>query len=80
MTKDFNRRVTNVYWSYRWTFGANPTVFFANPKVMTNVIYTLSELQNIVERSDSDNSFIPVPKQVLRSALSAIRFENTLAA
>lgn len=72
MINQFKQQVTNVYWSYRWTLGAHPTVFFANPKVKTNVIYTLDELQSIVARSDRENSFIPVPRHVLDSALKSI--------
>ena len=80
MTEDFKRRATNVYWSYRWNNTNNPVVFFCNPKVNTNVIYTLDELKNILSRSDKENVFIPIPRKVLQSALDAYGVKLTLAA
>mgnify|MGYP003663783300 CR=1 FL=1 len=80
MTKDFTTRATNIYWSYRWNRTDNPVVFFCNPKVNTNVIYTLEELQNIVSRSDKENTFIPIPRNVMQNALDAYDVKLTLAA
>ena len=80
MVNDFRRRATDVFWSYRWTLGDNPVVFFGNPKVSTNVIYTLPELRRIVKRSDEENSFIPVPRKVLESALDVMDGKLALVA
>ncbi len=80
MVTEFKKRATDVYWSYRWTFGDNPVAFFGNPKVSTNVIYKLDELRAILERSDRDNQFIPVPRNVLQSALDVFDKELTLVA
>lgn len=80
MIKEFERRSTDIFWSYRWTLGARPLVFFGNPKVSTNVIYTLDELKRILSRSDQDNAFIPVPRKVMQSALDSLEGELTLVA
>lgn len=80
MVKDFENKVTKVYWSYRWTLGECPKVFFSNPKVSMNVIYTLDELENVVERTDKENSFIPVPRHVLECALQSVKDNVDLAA
>lgn len=80
MVQDFKRRATNIFWSYRWTFGDNPVVFFGNPKVSTNVIYTLDELREILGRSDQNNAFIPVPRKVLQSALDVVDGQLSLVA
>ncbi|MGH1404449.1 MAG: hypothetical protein ACRBDL_09410 [Alphaproteobacteria bacterium] len=80
MVTEFKKRGTNVFWSYRWTFGDNPVVFFGNPQVKTNVIYTLEELRVILERSDQENQFIPVPRNVMKSALDVFDKELTLVA
>ncbi len=80
MTNTFKQCATNVYWSYRWTLGDHPTVFFSNPRIKTNVIYTMDELKSVLERSDKENDFIPVPRHVLLSALKSIDTEKALAA
>lgn len=80
MVNEFEQKVTKVYWSYRWMLGDNPKVFFSNPKVSMNAIFTLCELESIVERSDRDNNFIPVPRHVLESALKSFEQIDVLAA
>ncbi len=60
--------------------GDRPKVFFSNPRVSMNVIYTLDELQSVVERTDTENNFIPVPRHVLESALKSIQQKDVLAA
>ena len=80
MTENFKQHATHIYWSYRWNRTENPVVFFCNPKVRTNVIYTLDELTNILSRSDKENMFIPIPRKVLQNALDAYDTELSLAA
>ncbi len=80
MVTEFKKRGTNVFWSYRWTFGDSPVVFFGNPQVKTNVIYTLEELRTVLGRSDQENQFVPVPRNVMQSALDVFDKELTLVA
>ncbi len=80
MVDEFDKKVTKVYWSYRWILGDRPKVFFSNPKVSMNVIFTLDELERVVERTDKENNFIPVPRHVYESALKSIKDRNNLAA
>jgi len=72
MMSQYKKGATGSSWSYRWNLGDNPVVLFSNPKVKTNVIYTLDELQSVVKRTDSENSFIPLPRRVMEGALSDV--------
>lgn len=80
MIENFQKRTAQNYWSYRWTMGENPFVFFGNPQARTNIIYTQQELKSILARSQQENLFIPVPRHILQNALDAVEGELTLAA
>lgn len=73
MTKDFKERVTDLDWSFRWSFGEAPVVRFKNPKAYTSVVYTMNELKRILDRTDRENDFIPVPRSVMQGALDAMK-------
>ena len=72
MINQYRKSAADTQWNYRWTLGDNPVVMFANSKVKTNVIYTLDELQSVLKRTDAENSFIPVPRRVMDSALLVV--------
>lgn len=76
MVTEFKKGTTDIFWSYRWTFDADSTVLFSNPKSRTNVVYTADELGKILSRSDNENSFIPIPRNVMQSAYEVV--ENRL--
>lgn len=80
MIKQYRENAADTSWSYRWTLGDRPVVLFGNPKVKTNVIYTLDELQSVVKRTDEENNFIPVPRRVMEGALSVIEGQSSRAA
>lgn len=67
-------------WDYSWDFAENPVVRFNNQRVKMDAIYTLEQLQHIVMCSDEDNSFIPIPRCVMDSALADYDRESKLAA
>ncbi len=68
MIKNFTTRPASEFWVFEWSGDDTPVVFFSNPKVSTNVIYTITELEKVLSRSDKENSFIPVPRKVLQRA------------
>ncbi len=68
MLNNFTARSACEFWVFKWDCGDVPVVTFNNPKVSTNVIYTIEELGKVLSRSDEENSFIPVPRKVLQRA------------
>lgn len=68
MIENFTTRPACEFWVFEWSGDDVPVVFFSNPKVSTNVIYTITELEKVLLRSDKENSFIPVPRKVLQRA------------
>jgi len=68
MTDNFTTRPASEFWVFEWSVADIPVVFFSNPKVSTNVIYTANELEKVLSRSDKENSFIPVPRKVMQRA------------
>lgn len=80
MLNDYRTTPVNEFWTFEWNEAANPVVFFSNAKVNTNVIYTLCELQKVVSRSDKENLFIPVPREVLQNALETHDRSEAIAA
>lgn len=80
MVQEFKRRSTNVYWTYRCEYRDVPMVFFHNPQIKTNVIYTLDELERVLGRSDQENLFIPISRAVLQEAHDALECSLAIAA
>ncbi len=80
MIREFKMRSTDNFWNFRLDLEKNPTIFFANPKVSTNVIYTTEELASILERTDAENAFIPVPRQIMQAALNEYNAVLSIAA
>lgn len=80
MVREFLKRSESVTWHFLWTFGDKPVVKFTNEKARTSVIYTADELKNILERSDDENSFIPVPREVLERAYKVVDKDSKKAA
>ncbi|MFP4098110.1 MAG: hypothetical protein ACLFP8_00085 [Alphaproteobacteria bacterium] len=72
MNNKYQKRISNMYWTYHWTYGDQPLVRFTNPKACTNVIYTIEELKFILDSSDKENSFIPVPRSVMQGAYDTV--------
>jgi len=68
MIDNFTTRPASEFWVFEWSASDIPVVFFSNPKVSTNVIYTVNELEKVLSRSDKENSFIPVPRKVMQRA------------
>ena len=77
MGSEFKMRSTDNFWSFRVDIGVNSTVFFGNPKVNTNVIYKIEELKSILDRSDAENAFIPMPRSVMQKALNEYDLNST---
>ncbi len=80
MVGEFRLRSTGDFWSFHIDLKKNPTIFFSNKKINTNVIYTVEELSSILERSDTENSFIPVPRKVMQNSLDEYYTIRKLAA
>ena len=73
MIRDSKEDATNLNWSFRWSFGETPVVRFKNPKAYTSVIYTVNELKTILDRTDRENDFIPVPRSIMQGALDTMK-------
>ncbi len=80
MIMQYRQNASDVFWSYRWSLGSKPKVHFANPKAKTDAIYCLEQLQSILRCSDEENSFIPVPRHIMESALSVVNGQMSDAA
>lgn len=80
MKNDFKKRASNVFWSYRWSFGGERSVLFSNPRVSANIIYTESELRDVLLRSDAENMFIPIPRKIMQEAISLLSGADKIAA
>lgn len=75
-----NVNAENVLWNFSWDLEDRPVVIFQNPKLCSKVKYSAKELRNVLERTDEENDFIPVPRNVLQSALSVWEFQALDAA
>ncbi len=69
MSVDLNINVKDALWNFDWDLADMPFVRFTNPKSRCVVKYDLVQLQSILDDTNMDYGFIPVPKYVLESAL-----------
>ncbi|MBI1300358.1 MAG: hypothetical protein GC137_01740 [Alphaproteobacteria bacterium] len=67
-------------WSYRLRLGEKPVIHFENTTSRTNVIYRRDQLECILENTDEENCFIPVPRHIMVSALNALNTTVSAAA
>lgn len=80
MKHDIETSGVDANWSYHWNFGQSTSVLFTNPKVKIKVIYTQAELRAVLKRSDKENKFVPVPRDVMVCALNTLDGQDVLAA
>lgn len=74
------KRVEDVLWTFRWNLENKPVVLFQNPNLCSKVKYSVDELKKILDNGEGDSDFIPVPLNVMQTALSVWEFQQSEAA
>ncbi|MCB1784170.1 MAG: hypothetical protein KDI13_09250 [Alphaproteobacteria bacterium] len=68
----FNMRATNNYWTFRWSVVmGKPVAMFSNPRVHTNILFPIDELEEMVAKND-EGKFFKIPLAVMSSALAKL--------
>lgn len=73
MKKEFYMRANNLFWTFHWTHGEKPIVCFSNPKVFTNVIYSLEDILSILLGGEAKNYNTEIPRRVLQDAYNVMK-------
>ncbi len=79
MATEKQNRDSIFTWTYKWSDGSHPFVCFMNPRLSTNLIYPIEDVERILARGNVSGHYLAVPLRVMQEAYDSLKSEQESA-